>query len=75
MCLLQYKCQNNALELEQQINNLGQQVCARSSVTRLVPPFREDDVNQYLIHFENVASNLRVAQRMLDNIITDCVHG
>ena len=52
------------LEIEQQKNKTGQNSRESSAfdpsrVSRLVPPFKEDEIDQYFVHFEKVALNLK----------------
>ena len=61
---LELQVKQAELEIEQQKNKTGQNSRESSAfdpsrVSRLVPPFKEDEIDQYFLHFEKVALNLK----------------
>ena len=45
-----------------------------SRVCKLVPPFKEQDIDQYFTHFEKVASNLEWPKESWTSLFTDGIH-
>ena len=61
---LELQVKQTELEIEQHKNKTGQNSRESSAfdpsrVSRLVPPFKEDEIDQYFVHFEKIALNLK----------------